>query len=774
MNAKDEPDRLSEEIAELRRQLAVLRQQLDEQSESEQRWRLLFQELESPMLLILGDGTIVDANPAAAKEMNSTREALAGTNLVDFCIDDSREVLRQKFEAAERRGESSRGAVRFRSVTGRVFPFGFRAHPVIFGGVPHILVNGRDVSAIEDRSERYALLFERSLEPIAILERHTGKILDCNPAFERLTGRTHEELIEMTTPDLRPAEQRQPARRKLENLSSMEPEQVEEYETVIERPNGERVELAVRLGSHRFGSTDALIAFLRDTTRQKSAEERYRRIFELGAEPHIVCDKASGKVVEVNPAFAGMIGRPRLNLVGLRFADIVESGNDELLDRICEEAATSSRQVTLVAASGERIPADVRASILEKSGEPMFLVSFRDLRPEVFTRQLERSLAQAQKLQALGQMASGIAHDFNNTLMAALPWADLLRRKYPEEPAIQNATDHIRRAVHRARDVTRQLLDFAQPRKPEKRIFELGELIDYQLKLIRPAIPPGIEVVVQHPQPLSIEADPAQVGQLLLNLAINARDAMPKGGVLRLGSRVAGAAEIARWGLPGGEYVVLELRDTGIGIDSKAIQSIFDPFFTTKELGKGVGLGLSVVHRIAEQHGARVFVESAPGEGTTFAVAFPRASAGPAPGRDVETSAAESMKGVQILIVDDETEVTSGMKSLLEIEGASVRVVDRGRKAIALLDSGFRPDMIILDLGMPEMSGDVAHGEIRRRLPSIPILISSGFGESSRFDPLLRDGRTRYRQKPYEAGDLFEEIRIALASSNGMKGERES
>ncbi|MBW3563638.1 MAG: response regulator [Acidobacteria bacterium] len=374
---------------------------------------------------------------------------------------------------------------------------------------------------------------------------------------------------------------------------------------------------------------------------------------------------------------------------------------------------------------------------------------------------LERSLIESQKMEALGQMASGVAHDFNNTMMTALPWADILARQYPDIPLVQKAARNIHDSVIRARGVTRQLLDFAQPKKPEMRPVDLASLLENHLQLIRPSLSPEIKIDLDsRGTDLIVLADPDQIQQAILNLSLNARDAMPRGGTLQFKVRPITRREIEEWNLDLADGVVLSISDTGTGIEQSRRLHVFDPFFTTKEVGKGTGLGLAVVHRIIEEHGGKIVLDSPRHGGTVFHIILPAYQASPeqAPPEQPARQEGGKLSGLRIVIIDDEVELAEGVKMMLEMDGAEVVLRGSGVDALAEIDAGLQPDLIILDLGMPGMTGDEVHAEVRKRFPLLPLLISSGYGDRARLDPLLADGHTRFKQKPYTLDELIDEI----------------
>lgn len=511
------------------------------------------------------------------------------------------------------------------------------------------------------------------------------------------------------------------------------------------------------------GDSLQVLVLARDIAGARRVDRRYRDIFERTTEP-ILLTASDGSFIDCNPALEKLVGttRERMRLDGAPPFRV----DPVRLD------APGEWETRLSARDGTERHLRIRTGTYPVEGAPVVVSFIRDdtaiVAAEQRQAELERSLAQAQRMQALGQMASGIAHDFNNSLMAALPWADVLRRKFPDDESIQKATDQIRRAIHRAKEVTRHLLDFAQPKQPQKRRMSLENLVRQQVRMMRPAIPPEIEVTVDVQEKGLVEVDPNQVGQVLLNLALNSRDAMAEGGRIAFVIRRATPAEAHRWNVAAAEVVVLTVSDTGHGISQPDLDVIFNPFFTTKDVGKGSGLGLPVVMRIIQQHDGSVFVDSKPGLGTTFFIVLRRAAdteTAPDPGpASTPVQTGRRFADRTFFLVDDEPAILEGLTAILKGEGARVESWSRGAELIEALASGKRPDLVVLDLGMPGISGKDVHRAIRDRSPSLPVVISTGYGDAERLDRLLADAKTRYHQKPYDAEALFATIETLIGS----------
>lgn len=728
--------------------------------EGELRSRALFEEAPTGIVLLDPERhCVIEINPVGAGYFGGVPAQFKGTSFLDHFDEEDRALLRARLQRVQHGKDPSTGHATGRRFDGSVFSFGYRCNQILVGGRAVIVVLGRDLSEVKRAEARYQQLFERSAQPILVVSPVTRTIIDLNPAFEDLLGRLKETLLGRSPLDLRHPAHRDTGDDFFNRQEGLPEGSQSEEEVVLEHAGGHPVFVRQRSGVFFVDGAPVLISFLQDITGEKLAEERYTEVFLQGSAPLLIVDASSERVLDANPAFEKLSGFRLEDLRKKPAAMALLDEGDERWARHGERARhDSDRLYVLTSSAGEEIPVSCHVAKLQPQGQGTEMRSLRDLRPELRNAELERSLTQVQKIQSLGQMASGIAHDFNNTLMAALPWADLLRRKYPADESIQKAADQIRRAVHRARDVTRQLLDFAQPKKPQREEIDLIELVRRQLPLMRPVIPPEIEIQTQlTPDTPRVWADPGQLGQLLLNLALNAREAMLDGGVLGLNVRPSSAKEESRWGFAAGRFAILSVSDNGVGMDEEMLDRIFDPFFTTKDVGEGSGLGLAVVHRIVEHHGGFVKVSSQKGRGTSIDVFLP------VPQKEtglptLVTSKEMSVAGLSVLIVDDETAVSEGIGMLLELQGAKVTAVTRGEEALRRLASGLRPSVVVLDLGMPEMSGEKVYAAIREKFSDLPIVISSGYGDRARVDPFLQDPKTRFLQKPYEIEDLLREV----------------
>jgi PAS domain S-box-containing protein len=373
-------------------------------------------------------------------------------------------------------------------------------------------------------------------------------------------------------------------------------------------------------------------------------------------------------------------------------------------------------------------------------------------------KRLEASLLRAQRLESIGRLAGGIAHDFNNLLTAILSYTRMAQQELPAGSRGRADLDETLAAADRAASLTRQLLTFASRQITMPKVIDVKDALAGVQKLLSKLIGEHVELdVAADPDCWPTLMDPAQLEQVLVNLAVNARDAMPGGGRLVIHASNApdtGGAE-SRDG-PAGDHVLIRVSDTGHGMDSETRLRVFDPFFTTKEVGQGTGLGLAIVHGVVERHGGRVSVESAPGQGTTFQVYLPRAQrTSPATGRPRASSAPGGHE--RILLVEDEAPVRRLAVRILEFQGYSVLPARNGDEALELVRSERDPiALVITDIVMPRMDGRALAQELRGLRPEIRVLLVSGYAA----DHGAIEGP--FLGKPYTPDSLAKKVREVL------------
>jgi PAS domain S-box-containing protein len=489
----------------------------------------------------------------------------------------------------------------------------------------------------------------------------------------------------------------------------------------------------------------ATLGRLRDT------EERFRTLFDSAPIGMLVRD-LDGSVVSANKAMQTMLG-----------SDVVELEPDELhADLAAGHSAHYELDRVLIAKDGREVSARVAAALVLDAGErPQFAI---EMVQDVSQRKLlEDQLRQAQKMEAIGRLAGGVAHDFNNLLTAIIGYSDLVLSQVDEgQTGMKEDVREIRKAADRAHGLTRQLLAFGRKQILDPQVLNLNDVVGDMDTMLRRLIGENINVVTAYGSTLaSVEADPGQLHQVIVNLVVNSRDEMADGGTLTISTEnvviTDRAAVDLGAGARAGRFVSLRIRDTGLGMDAQTKEHLFEPFFTRKAVGKGTGLGLATVDGIVNQSGGFIHVESELGEGAAFTIYLPAvdeaANSIPLPlpepaGRGSET----------ILLVEDEEVVRTLVQRMLEEAGYRVLIAANGHDALTL--SGVASfDLVLTDVVMPHMSGS----ELMARLdPHIPVLFISGYTEGLVEQHPMLDPGTNLLQKPFTAVELTRKIRELL------------
>jgi two-component system cell cycle sensor histidine kinase/response regulator CckA len=382
-------------------------------------------------------------------------------------------------------------------------------------------------------------------------------------------------------------------------------------------------------------------------------------------------------------------------------------------------------------------------------------------------REKDDQLRHAQKLEAVGHLAGAVAHDFNNVLSVVLTYSQLIAGSLDDADPLRPDLDEIQRAGERASELTRQLLAFSRKQMMRPRVVDLGQIATGLEKMLRRLLSDEIQfAVVGEPGLGKVMADPGQIEQVLMNLVVNARDAMPAGGSLTIETRNAVIAPddpITQVEAVPGSYVALAVADTGHGIDAATRSHIFEPFFTTKELGKGTGLGLSTVYGIVRQSGGHITVATEVGAGTTFTVYLPRIDLPVAP--DVaEVPVPASLRGTEtILVVEDDVQVRGVMKSILKRSGYDVIVADTSGDAILICEQHAAPiHLLVTDVVMPRLSGRELAGRLVALRPSLRVIYVSGYAEDAIIRHGMHEPGIEFLAKPIRPDALLRKVREVL------------
>ncbi|MBI4917019.1 MAG: PAS domain S-box protein [Acidobacteria bacterium] len=629
----------------------------------------------------------------------------------------------------------------------------------------------RAFAALERSREELRAVYDHAPVLMCVVDAER-RVLYANPAFEALTGRSEAELKEDRAcgmlgcihalddprgcgfgPDCADCALRLALE---DTLTTGRVHRGIERRTVLVRAGVSR-EIALLGATARLeaGNNPRVLLCLEDVTERARAEDELTlrdNALEAAANAIVITDP-EGRIEWANAAFTWLTGYPLDEARGAS-PRILKSGLQnqgyyrELWRTITAGSAWHGELVNR-RKDGTLYPEEMTITpVRDATGVIRHFIAVKQDITE--RKRLEAELIQAQKMEAVGRLAGGVAHDFNNILQAMMSLAQVLRLRAPSAELVRTSSE-LEALIRRGASLTQQLLLFSRRKLVEKSRLDLGEVVGAAGVMLRRLIPENIRLTVEiAPQKLWIEGDAGQVQQVLMNLAVNAKDAMPSGGTLTV-----------RTGGDGDAWV--EVEDDGAGMSEEVRQHLFEPFFTTKDVGKGTGLGLSVVHGIVGQHGARIEVESSLGRGSRFRVTFPAASAGDATSREPSGEAILPRgHGERVLVVEDEEGARKGLVELLEFLGYEVISTGSG-EAVEALGSTPAPDLVLTDLMLPGIDGPELARRLALRWPQARIVFMSGYTEDESVRRGVNDGSMRFLQKPFDINALARELSVALA-----------
>jgi PAS domain S-box-containing protein len=527
--------------------------------------------------------------------------------------------------------------------------------------------------------------------------------------------------------------------------------------------------LAVILAAEAFVIRLLATVITSSLLRAHRSEQNYREIFNATSEAIFLHDHKTGAILDVNQTALNMFGYTRNEMLKLTPEDLTPKEfklHERQKIQMMEEALREGSHVfewLLARKDGVNFWGDVTLRGTEIGDKKRILSVIRDVDAR---KKLEERLRQSEKLEAVGQLAGGIAHDFNNQLAGIVGYADLIRADVEEGSELAKSIDRILVAARRATDLTRQLLAFARRGKYESAAVDVHELVEEVLSLLRHSADKRISFEqTLAARPSLTLGDASQIQSAILNLAINARDAMPNGGTLTIATSVrdvSGDEEGAtREDVPPGRYVQLEVADTGTGMDDDTRQRIFEPFFTTKPKGKGTGMGLAAVYGTIRSHGGTIGVSSVPGSGSNFYVLLPLYEGPVLP--DEQPAPLPPRAEAKVLVVDDEEEILRIASRMLEKLGYTVIACSDGATAVEFYRDTWRDiDLVVLDMLMPGMSGRETFTTIRNVNPDAVVVLTSGFSMDGDIQSLIDSGANGFIQKPFLSNEFTRVIGESL------------
>ncbi len=625
----------------------------------------------------------------------------------------------------------------------------------------------RAMDSLAEEATRRRLLIEQSRDGIVVLDE-SGKVYEANRRFAEMLGYSPEEARRLHVWDWEHVSSRE---RILEMIRDVD-EAGDHFETVHRRKDGALVDMEISTSAAVIGGRKLVFCVCRDISERRRAEEslreseaRLRAIFDSARE-FIYLQDTDLRYTHCNKAMTEMFGRPLEEIIGRTAADLYGEEYREAIDEVDRRVlAGESVQGTYLRTvrGAARVISTSKSPVYDAAGKVVGLCGVsKDITEEVRIREQMR---QAQKVEAIGRLAGGVAHDLNNMLSPIIGYGELLLGELSLGDARRESVNQILRAGNRARDLVRQLLAFSRKQTLEFRPVDLNETVKGFEKLLRRTLPEDIDIELDlAPGIPRVNADVGQIEQIIMNLAVNAADAMPGGGSLTIETAVAeqSEAQAAREGVKPGRHVRVAVRDTGCGMDKETLDQIFEPFFSTKG-ERGTGLGLATVYGIVQQHGGNIWVDSEPGKGAAFNIYLPVAENAPAAERETRGETVDLKGRETVLLVEDNEQVRTLAREILKRQGYTILEARDGREALALATSREGPlHLLLTDVVLPGMNGRELYNEAVRLHPDLKVLYMSGYSEDVIAHRGVLDEGVRFIQKPFSVQGLAARVREAL------------
>ncbi len=752
---------------------------------SEDRFRKVFHAGPAAISIsTLGERVFLDVNDNFVRLLGYSREELIGHTSLGLGIYDSPGRLAQMVEAVRAEGAIRDDETKVRTKSGEILNARISVELIYLEGEECLLAIIQDVTgqkrAEEARAraeEKYRRMFEEAVEGI-FQTSPGGQFITVNPAMARMCGYDGPEDLMSCVTDIerqlyvRP-ERRGEFRRLLEQRGV-----IRRFENQIRRKDGSPIWVSenARVVCDPHGTVLYFEGSCEDITERKRAEEalrdseeRYRELFE-NADDMIFTMDLHGNLTSINRTGEDISGYTRAEALAMNIVQVLPPEHCGAVEKVLEDIAAGKEvprifELEFLTKNGNRVAVEIGVRPRYERGKP---VEVEGIGRDVSQRKgLEAQLRQAQKMEAVGRLSGGIAHDFNNLMTVVLRYTHILAKKLgPDSPNCAEL-EAIKSAGERAAALTRQLLAFSRKQVLKPEVLDLDIVMEDLQKMLRPLIGEDIELsLIPEPDLGRLRADKGQIEQIVMNLAVNSRDAMPKGG--RLTIRTANVDLDKSYtrlhvGSQPGAYVMLDVTDTGCGMDEATLGQIFEPFFTTKEQGKGTGLGMSTVYGIVKQSGGYIWVDSKLGLGTSCKIFFPRVEQAVMTPKVREVLAGPAGGKETILLVEDEGSVAILARRVLEREGYRVLEAREGQEALRISGRYVGPiHMILTDVVMPVMSGrEVAHRLLSER-PEVKVLYMSGYTDDEVLQHGILDCDIGFLQKPFTDDTLARKVREVL------------
>jgi two-component system cell cycle sensor histidine kinase/response regulator CckA len=638
---------------------------------------------------------------------------------------------------------------------------------------------GRDITsqrqveqALTRSQEHYRLLFESSPIPMWVLDRRTLAFLELNEAAIQLYGFSREEFLARTILDIQ-VEKRIPGLLETPPHRADGPQDAQTWRH--RKKDGTVIDVEITGHDLNLWGIEAELVVAQDvTTRRKNeiklvqSEERFSKSFRCCPMPVTISTKAEGRYIDVNDGFVKMLGYESPEVIGRTAHELgiwVEPEQRAVVvEQLTQSGRISGMDCQFRTKSGEIRHTQIFAELITLSDTICILAITIDVTE---AKRLQEQYLQAQKMEAVGRLADGVAHDFNNMLGVIIGYCDMSSELLDPESRVLNSIHQVRKAAERAADLTHQLLAFSRREVLHLSVLNMNAVVNNVSKMLLRMVGEDIALkFVPGVQLGAIRADLRQVEQVLMNLAINSRDAMPKGGTILIATSNVDLDEthsLLHPEVPAGSYVMLAVSDTGCGMDARTMDRVFEPFFTTKGPGEGTGLGLSMVHTIVKQSGGHVLVESEPGKGAMFKLYFPRINE-PAMSLIPPTPEAVPLGGSEtILVVEDDDALRELTVGLLESAGYKVLAAKDGLSATEIAEAyQENVDLVLTDVIMPSMGGGTLVAKLKQSRPGLRETYMTGYAGNVIANYGVLDSSKALLRKPFTKKSLLRHVRDML------------
>ncbi|KMY66899.1 hypothetical protein AAU61_13040 [Desulfocarbo indianensis] len=735
----------------------------------------------------LEEGRYLEANDAFLRATGYTCQEVIGKTSAEMNLWVDPTDRRRVEEEVKRCGFVRNMEVKRRAKDGTILDMLFSCEEILLEGERCLISVSQDITeqnsilhALRFSEEKFAKAFRQSPVWFLIATLEDGRLLEVNDAFLRVTGFDLQEVIGKTTLELGLWVDTAVRRHVVGEIKRSG--SVDKLEIEVRGKAGRTMTMLFSAEKIVIDGEECLLSVAADISDRKltekalkDSEEKYRSLIQNMQD--VVFLVQDGRIKLVSDRVERIAGYSAQELLGRDFLEIMAPEERQAVvelhrKHMAGQEATREYETVFIGKDGSRILVLATVSVIDYEGRPAVVGTLKDIteyrKSEAEKAKLQAQLQHSQKMEAVGTLASGVAHDFNNILQGIRGYVQLMHMHADSPEIVRQRAADVDAAVERANDLVQRMLAFGRKLEPELKPVDLNHEVEQAALILERTIPKMIKIEMELAENLSpIYGDPNQLGLLILNLANNAADAMPQGG--RLVMQTANVSLDKAYcqqhlGASPGDYVRLTISDTGQGMDRETQEKIFDPFFTTKAVGRGSGLGLSIVYGIAQGHDGHVSCYSEPGKGSTFRIHLP-ASTGEIAGQTSEVKDREAIPGGQetLLVVDDEEVIVEVVQETLGHFGYTVLSARSGEEALETYARRQEEiSLVILDIGMPGMGGLRCLEELYKMNPGLKAIVASGYGLNGQLMTIYEMGAKAFLSKPYHTQELLTTLRQVL------------